>query len=135
MSLNKVMVIGNVGRDPEMRFTPEGTPVTSFSVATNEGYTDSDGVRHEKTEWFNIVCWKKLAETCNQYVYIGMPVYVEGRQQTRSWEAEDGTKKYRTELVANRVEFLGRKPDTVGEESQVEPELAEPISEPDELSF
>uniref|UniRef100_A0A6M3LJ54 Putative single-stranded DNA-binding protein n=1 Tax=viral metagenome TaxID=1070528 RepID=A0A6M3LJ54_9ZZZZ len=123
MSLNKVMVIGNVGKDPEMRFTPSGTPVANFSVATNEGYTDSEGERHEKTEWFNVVCWKKLAETCNQYVYKGMPVFVEGRQQTHSWEAEDGTTKYRTELVASKVEFLGRKADNEGEESQ---EIAEP---------
>ncbi len=104
-SLNKVMIIGNVGRDPEMRYTPNGTPVTSFSVACGRTWM-SDGERREETEWFNVVTWNKLAETCNQYLTKGQRVYVEGRLQTRSWEGQDGQKRSRTELIANELIFL-----------------------------
>ena len=103
-SLNRVQIIGNVGTEPEMRFTPSGKPVTSFSVATNEKFGDND-----HTEWFSIVTWSKLAETCNQYLSKGQQVYVEGRLQTRSWEGQDGEKKYKTEVIANKVIFLGAK--------------------------
>lgn len=104
--LNKVMIIGNLGKDPEMRFTASGTPVTSFSIAVNRTYPGSDGERHEETEWFSVVAWNKLAETCNQYLVKGKRVYIEGRLQTRSWEGQDGQKRYRTEVVANDVIFL-----------------------------
>lgn len=107
--LNKVMVIGNLGKDPEMRFTASGTPVTSFSLAVNRSYSRPDGERHEETEWFNIVAWNKLAETCNQHLGKGRRVYIEGRLQTRSWEGQDGQTHYRTEIIANDVIFLDRR--------------------------
>jgi single-strand DNA-binding protein len=108
-SLNKVMIIGNLGSEPEMRFTPNGNPVTSFSVATNRVYTTSDRERRTETEWFNVVTWNKLAEQCNQFLTKGRLVYVEGRLRTRSWEGQDGQKHYRTEVIANRITFLGSK--------------------------
>jgi single-strand DNA-binding protein len=112
--LNKVMVIGAVGRDPEMRYMPSGKPVTSFSVATTREWMDADGERCEETEWFNIVAWGSLAETCKQQVRKGQQVYVEGRMQTRSWEDHEGRDRYRTELVANEMIVLG-EPSSVGE--------------------
>ena len=105
--LNKVMIIGRLGRDPEMRFTPGGRPVTSFSVATTRSWLSADGERREETEWFNVVAWAQLAEICKQYLVKGSQVYVEGRLQTRSWEDPDGKKHYRTELVANEMILLG----------------------------
>jgi single-strand DNA-binding protein len=120
-SLNKVMIIGNVGRDPEMRFTPTGTPVTTFSVACGRVRISPDGDRREETEWFNVVTWQKLAETCSQYLTKGQKVYVEGRLQTRSWEGTDGQKRSRVEVVANTLIFLSPKqrPPT-GDESAAE---------------
>ena len=108
-SLNKVMIIGNVGSDPEMRFTPNGNPVTSFRVATNWMYTTADGERKQETEWFTVVAWNKLAEQCNQFLTKGRLVYAEGRLRTHTWESQDGQKHYRTEIVANRVTFLDRQ--------------------------
>ncbi len=108
-SLNKVMIIGNVGSEPEMRFTPNGNPVTSFRVATNWIYTSPEGERKQETEWFSVVAWNKLAEQCNQFLNKGRLVYVEGRLRTRSWEGQDGQKHYRTEIIANRVTFLDRQ--------------------------
>ena len=108
-SLNKVMIIGNVGSEPEMRFTPNGNPVTSFRVATNRMYTTADGERKQETEWFTVVAWNKLAEQCNQFLSKGRLVYAEGRLHTRTWEGQDGQKHYRTEIVANRVSFLDRR--------------------------
>jgi single-strand DNA-binding protein len=105
--LNKVMVIGHVGRDPEMRYTPSGRPVTSFSVVTTRAWTSTEGTRHEESEWFNVVAWGNLAEICNQHLTKGQQVYVEGRLQTRGWEDDDGKKHYRTELVANEMIVLG----------------------------
>jgi single-strand DNA-binding protein len=105
--LNKVMLIGNVGRDPEMRYTANGKAVATFSVASNRTYTDPSGERHEETDWFNIVAWEKLAEQCSQFLQKGRQVYVEGRLQTRSWEGQDGQKHFRTEVVAQSVLFLG----------------------------
>jgi len=108
-SLNKVMIIGNVGSDPEMRFTPNGVPVTSLRIATNRVYTTPDGERKEETEWFTVVAWSKLAEQCNQFLTKGRRVYVEGRLSTRSWESQDGQRHYRTEVVAEKVLFLDRR--------------------------
>jgi len=107
-SLNKVMVIGNLGTDPEMRFTPSGSPVTSFRIATTRTYTTPEGERRQETEWFTVVTWSKLAEQCNQFLSKGRQAYIEGRLRTRSWEGQDGQRRYRTEIVANRVIFLGR---------------------------
>jgi single-strand DNA-binding protein len=105
--LNKVMIIGNLGRDPEMRYTPSGRPVTSFSVATSRTWTSSEGERREETEWFNVVAWGNLAEICKAHLSKNQQVYVEGRLQTRGWEDEDGKKHFRTELVANEMILLG----------------------------
>jgi len=106
--LNKVMVIGNVGADPEMRYTADGKAVTTFRVATNFTFTGPDGDRREETEWFQIVTWQRLAEQCSQYLQKGRRVYVEGRLRTRSWDTPEGQRRYRTEVIANRVLFLDR---------------------------
>lgn len=106
VGLNKVMIIGNLGTDPEMRYTPNGNPVTTFRIATSRNYTSSNGERRQETEWFNVITWNKLAETCNQFLTKGRRAYVEGRLQTRTWEGPDGQKRYRVEIVANTVLFL-----------------------------
>ncbi len=108
-SLNKVIIIGNVGGEPEMRFTPNGKPVTSFRVATNWVSTTPDGERRQETEWFSVVAWNKLAEQCNQFLAKGRLVYAEGRIHTRSWEGQDGQQHSRAEVVANKVIFLDRR--------------------------
>lgn len=133
-SLNRVMLIGNVGSDPEMRFTPNGNPVTSFRVATNRVYTTSDGERKQETEWFTIVAWRKQAESCNQYLTKGQRVYVEGSLRTRSWEGQDGQKKTRVEVIANRVLFLDKPTSAAlpSEESAVE--ISDEV-EPEDLPF
>lgn len=105
--LNKVMIIGNIGRDPEMRYTPSGKPVTSFSLASSRSWTAPDGERREETEWFNVVTWGNLAEICNQKLSKSQQVYVEGRLQTRSWEDERGQRHFRTEVVASEMIILG----------------------------
>jgi single-strand DNA-binding protein len=105
--LNKVMVIGHLGRDPEMRYTPTGRPVTTFSVATTRAWHSADGERHEETEWFNVVAWGSLAEICNQHLRRGQQAYVEGRLQTRRWDDAEGKKHYATELVAKEIIMLG----------------------------
>ena len=107
--LNKVMIIGNLGRDPEMRYTPSGKAVTSFSVAVSRSWLKGEGERTETTDWFNVVAWGRLAEICSQYLTKGSMVYVEGRLETRSWEAENGQKHFRTEVVASDVNILDRK--------------------------
>jgi single-strand DNA-binding protein len=105
--LNKVMVIGNIGRDPELRYTPSGKPVTSFSLASSRSWIAPDGERREETEWFNVVAWGNLAEICNQKLAKSQQVYVEGRLQTRSWEDDRGQRHFRTEIVANEMIILG----------------------------
>jgi single-strand DNA-binding protein len=107
--LNKVMIIGHLGRDPEMRYTPSGRPVTTFSVATSRSWHSADGERHEETEWFNIVAWGSLAEICNQHLHKGQQVYIEGRLQTRRWEDAEGNKHFTTELVAKEMIMLGER--------------------------
>ncbi len=109
VSVNKMIAIGNLGSEPEMRFTPNGRPVTSFSVATNWRYTTAEGERREETEWFTVVAWGKLAEQCNQFLTKGRLVYVEGRLRMHTWEGQDGQKRYRNEIVADRVSFLDRQ--------------------------
>jgi single-strand DNA-binding protein len=130
-SLNKVMIIGNLGSEPEMRFTPNGNPVTSFRVATNRVYTTPTGERKEETEWFTVVAWGKLAEQCNQFLTKGRLVYAEGRLRTRTWESQDGQKHSRPEVIANRVVFLDRQAGaSLSEERVVEGELA-----PEDIPF
>jgi single-strand DNA-binding protein len=99
MDLNKVQIIGNSTREIELRTTPNGMNVTSFSIATNRNWTDGNGMRQEQTEFHNVVLWNKLAEIAAQYLTKGQKVYIEGRLQTRSWEAQDGSKRYSTEIV------------------------------------
>ena len=105
--LNKVMLIGNLGRDPEMRYTPSGRPVTTYSVASSRSWKTADGETRSETEWFNIVAWGSLAEICNQYLQKGQQVYIEGRLQTRRWEDDEGNKRSTTEVVAREMIMLG----------------------------
>ena len=105
--VNKVILIGNLGKDPELRRTPGGQSVASFSLATTERWTDKSGGRQDRTEWHNVVAWGKLAELANQYLSKGRTAYIEGRITTRSWDDRDGNKRYRTEIIANQIQFLG----------------------------
>jgi single-strand DNA-binding protein len=107
--LNKVMIIGRLGRDPEMRYTPSGRPVTTFSVGTSRSWNKSDGDRRTETEWFNVVAWGNLAEICKQYLFKNRLVYIEGRLQTRHWEDSEGNKHTSTEIVANEMIMLDEK--------------------------
>jgi single-strand DNA-binding protein len=109
--LNKVMIIGNLGRDPEMRYTPSGKPVTTFSVATGRSWNTADGERHTETEWFNVVSWGNLAETCKQYLTKGQKVYIEGRLQTRKWDDKEGVKHFTVEIVAAEMIMLDDRRD------------------------
>ena len=108
-SLNKVMLIGNLGKDPEMRYTANGKAVTTFTLACNRTHTTPDGERREETDWFDVVTWDKLAELCSQFLQKGRQAYVEGRLQTRSWEGQDGQKRYQTEVVANDRAVPGQR--------------------------
>jgi single-strand DNA-binding protein len=116
--LNKVMVIGNLGADPEMRYMADGTALTSFRIASSRNYSGRDGERKEETEWFSVVAWQKLAEQCSQFLQKGRRVYVEGRLRTRSWDTPDGQRRYRTEVVAEKVLFLDRAPGAALPEDQ-----------------
>jgi single-strand DNA-binding protein len=139
VSLNKIMLIGNVGTDPEMRFTANGNPVTSFRVATTRTYTTSEGERKPETEWFTVVAWRKQAESCNQFLNKGQRVYVEGSLRTRYWEGRDGQKRVTAEVIANRVLFLDRQAvaqlpsDEVP--SEIPADAAEEDIEPEDLPF
>lgn len=120
MSLNKVMLIGNVGKDPEIRYL-EGNPasgtttkVATFPLATSERYRDRNGEQHENTEWHNIVAWRGLADTMERFVRKGTQLYIEGRLRTRSWMDQNGSKRYTTEVVADTVQLLGKRPDNPG---------------------
>ena len=110
MNLNKAMIIGNLTRDPELRNTPSGQSVVSFSVATNLVWTDQSGQQQKKTEFHNIVAWRKLAEICAKYLKKGSKVYLEGRLQTTDWQGQDGVKRYRTEIVAENMIMLDKAP-------------------------
>ena len=105
-SINKVILIGRLGKDPEMRFTPNGKAVTNFTMATNEVWSDQNGEKQERTEWHRIVTWGKLAENCAKLLSKGKQVYIEGRLQTRQWDDKDGNKRYTTEIVANQMQIL-----------------------------
>ena len=108
--INKVILIGRLGSDPEVRYTPSGVAVANFSVATSEEWKDKDsGEKKERTEWHRIVAWRRLGEICGEYLSKGRQVYVEGRIQTRSWDDKDGNKKYMTEIVASDIQFLGSR--------------------------
>lgn len=134
VSVNRIIIIGNLGSEPEMRFTPNGRPVTSFSAATNRRYTTSEGERREETEWFTVVTWGRLAEQCNQFLSKGRLVYVEGRLRTHSWEGQDGQKRYRNEIVADRVSFLDRQASApLSEDKSIESGMDD--IEPDDIPF
>jgi len=139
MSLNKVMLIGNLGKDPEVRFTPTGRAVARFSLATSEVWNDAEGQRQERTEWHNIVVWGKQGENCGQYLSKGRQVYVEGAIRSHSYDDKDGNKRYMTEIVARDVRFLGggggaRPPQDAG--VAVPPgEEPGPAAEDDDIPF
>lgn len=114
MSINKAILIGNVGNDPEVRHLEGGTPVANFSLATSETYTNRNGERVTQTEWHNIVVWRGLAEVVEKYVKKGSQLYIEGRIRTRSWDDRDGNKRYTTEIVCDNMQMLGKKSDSSG---------------------
>ena len=113
-SVNKVILIGNLGSDPEVRFTQGGTAVANFRIATNESYTDKAGQRQDRTEWHRIVAWGKTAELCGEYLRKGRQVYLEGKLQTREWLDKENRKNFSTEIVASNVVFLGGAPGAAG---------------------
>lgn len=115
MSVNKVILVGNLGKDPELRYTASGAAVATFSLATSERYKDREGNPQEKTEWHNIVAWRQLAEICGKYLHKGRQVYIEGRIQSRSYDDRDGNKRYITEIVADQMQMLGRGNDEGGQ--------------------
>lgn len=130
--LNKIMIIGNLGRDPEMRYTPSGRPVTTFTVATSRTWNTSDGGRRTETEWFNVVAWGNLAEICKQYLVKGQQVYVDGRLQTRRWDDPDGNKHTSVEIVASEMMMLGDRREN--NQTSVSEDLDETEAE-DEFPF
>lgn len=134
--LNKVMIIGHLGKDPEMRYTPSGRPVTTYTVAVSRSWNSADGERHTETEWFNIVAWGNLAEICKQYLTKGQQVYIEGRLQTRRWDDKEGQKHTSVEIVANEMMMLGDRRDVnhAAEEPST-PADAEPAATEDEFPF
>ncbi|MGD0101436.1 MAG: single-stranded DNA-binding protein [Acidobacteriota bacterium] len=125
-SLNKVLLIGRLGKDPDIRYTPDGSPVASFSLATSENWTDKSGTRQERTEWHNIVAWNKLADICKQFLSKGRQVYIEGRIQTREYTDREGAKRRITEIIASQMVMLGSRPQ--GAEAGVQP--MEPVARP-----
>lgn len=140
-SLNKVMLIGNLGRDPEVRYTTSGQGVASFSVATTDKFKNKSGDMEERTEWHNVVLWGKLAEIAKEYLAKGRPVYIEGRLQTRKWQDKDGRDRYTTEVVGDRMQMLGSRGDggRAGSRGGSEPTAAydDPVSynQDDEIPF
>jgi len=116
--LNKVMIIGRLGRDPEMRYTPSGRPITTFSVGTNRSWSTSDGEKRTETEWFNVVAWSNLAEICKQRLTKGQRVYIEGRLQSRHWEDQKGSRHSATEIVANEMIILDHPRESVPQNTE-----------------
>ena len=133
-SVNKVILIGNLGADPEVRYTPSGTAVANFTLATKEQWTNKDGGKEEKTEWHRIVAWGRLGEICGEYLHKGKQVYIEGRIQTRAWEDRDGNKRYTTEIIASTMQMLGSKgrDNDTADRMNERPPVEEPLSIPDD---
>lgn len=130
-SVNKVILVGNLGQDPEVRYTPSGAAVANFSIATTDRWTNKQsGQPEERTEWHRIVVWNKLAELCKEYLHKGRAVYVEGRLQTRSWEDKDGNKRSTTEIVAQTIQFLGNRERAASGDYQRSTPTAEPGQSP-----
>ncbi len=132
--LNKVMIIGHLGRDPEMRYTPSGRPVTTFSVAVSRSWNSSDGERRSETEWFKVVAWGNLAEICKKYLTKGQQVYIEGRLQTRRWEDKEGQRRTSVEVVANEMTMLGERREKGANDDNSFDEIPPDIDE-DEFPF
>ena len=132
-SVNKAILLGNLGADPEIRYTPSGTAVANFNLATHEQWTNKDGEKEEKTEWHRIVAWARLGEICGEYLHKGSQVYIEGRLQTRSWEDREGNKRYTTEIIAQTMQMLGT-PSKAGAAKSAEERFPsdEPVSIPDD---
>lgn len=130
-SVNKVILIGNLGADPELRYTNSGSAVANLRIATNEAWTDKNGERQERTEWHRIVVWGKQAENCGKFLKKGRSIYVEGRLQTRQWEDQAGNKRDSTEVVANTVQFLGGRSEMPAGEPAWEGQGAQPEELPD----
>jgi single-strand DNA-binding protein len=133
-SLNKVLLIGNLGADPELRYTPSGAAVANFTMATREQWTSKEGEKQDRTEWHRIVAWRRLGEICGEYLHKGSLVYIEGRLQTRSWEDRDGNKRYTTEIIALGMQML----DKIGKEAQAQAQSSEerfPTEEPVEADL
>lgn len=114
MSVNKVILVGNLGKDPELRYTASGVAVATFSLATSERFKDRNGEQQERTEWHNVVAWRQLAEICGKFLHKGKQVYIEGKIQTRSYDDRDGNKRYITEIVADQMQMLSRQNDEGG---------------------
>ena len=133
--LNKMMIIGNLGADPEMRYTASGDAMTSFRVATNRTYTTRDGDRHDETEWFSVITFRQLAERVSQYLTKGQKVYVEGRLRGRSWDGQDGKTRFSNEITANEVVFLDRQPTAGLGDDEAPVDVAAGAVEPEDLPF
>ena len=130
-TVNKAILIGRLGADPELKYTPSGAAVVNFNIATDETWTDASGVKQERTEWHRIVAWRKLAEICGEYLKKGSRVYIEGKLQTRSWE-QDGVKRYTTEIVARNMQMLDTKGAEVQSPTVEEPPVASDVLEGEE---
>jgi single-strand DNA-binding protein len=129
-SLNKVMLIGRLGKDPEVRYTPDGSAVANFSLATSETWNDKSGTKQERTEWHNIVAWGKLADLAKRYLSKGRQVYIEGRIRTREWDDKDGNKRRTTEVMANQMVLLGSRQESGDAGGPPSSQRSAPISEP-----
>ena len=117
--VNKVILVGNLGKDPEIRHLENGTSVANFSIATSESYKDKEGNRIEQTEWHNVVVWRKLADIAENYLKKGSQIYLEGKLRTRSWDDQQGIKKYTTEVVADSFTMLGKREDSQGNPNSI----------------
>jgi len=133
-SVNKVILVGNLGADPEVRYAPSGTAVANFSLATTDQWTNKEGGKEEKTEWHKIVAFGRLGEICGEYLHKGKQVYIEGRLQTKAWEDKEGIKRYTTEIIANTMQMLGpsRKEGNSADRKNERPPVEEPQSIPDD---
>ncbi len=140
-SINKVILIGNLGQDPELKYLQSGDAVCNFSIATTESWKDRDGNQQDRTEWHNIVAYKRLAEICGEYLKKGKPVYIEGKIRTRSWEDQNGVKRYTTEIIVDQMQMLGRRDDDAGQTSyspqqnKQQPKASPAIDDDDDLPF
>src|SRR3989337_1650436 len=139
--VNKVILVGNLGKDPELRYAPSGMAIANFNIATTETWKDKSGAKQEKTEWHKIVAFNKLAEICGEYLNKGKQVYIEGRIQTRQWEDKDGNKRYTPEIVAQTMHFLGppggkgASPQSAGGAQEEAPPMENPPAELDDIPF